>query len=155
LIFALLLSLATSAKAKTASHVPAPKPAPVLDVHGTPLRLEIADNDSLRERGLSKRSTLAWNRGMLFVFPSEQERTFWMIDCAFDLDIAYLDGNGVVEDEQTMVAEPGVSPENLRRYPSASDRVQYALEVNRGWLAAHALRVGDTLRAVKAWASPR
>jgi uncharacterized membrane protein (UPF0127 family) len=48
-----------------------------------------------------------------------------------------------------------VAPENLHRYPSASDRIQYALEVNRGWLAAHALRVGDTLRAVKAWTARR
>ena len=127
----------------------------MIEVHRTALRLEIADSDSLRERGLSKRRNLAWNSGMLFVFPSEQERTFWMIDCAFDLDIAYLDGNGVVEDEQTMVAEPGVAPENLHRYPSASDRIQYSLEVNRGWLAAHALRVGDTLRAVKAWTARR
>jgi len=149
LIWGLLLAIGVSAKAKAAA------PPPAIEVHHTALRLEIADNDSLRERGLSKRSNLAWNRGMLFVFPSEQERTFWMIDCSFDLDIAYLDGNGVVEDEQTMVAEPGVSPENLHRYPSASDHVQYALEVNRGWLAAHALRVGDTLRAVKAWTAPR
>jgi len=155
LIFALFLSLAVSAKAKTPNHAPTPRPAPVLEVHGTALRLEIADNDSLRELGLSKRRSLAWDRGMLFVFPSEQERTFWMIDCSFDLDIAYLDGYGVVEDEQTMVAEPGVSPENLRRYPSASDRIQYALEVNRGWLAAHGLRVGDTLSAVKGWTSAR
>lgn len=145
MIWALLLSVQVSGKVK------APAAKSVLDVKGTSLHVEIANSDSTRAFGLSKRSSLAWNNGMLFVFPSEYGRTFWMIDCSFDLDIAYLDRNGIIQDEQTMVAEPGVAPDLLRRYTSASDRVMYALEVNRGWLSAHFLRVGDTLRGVKAW----
>jgi uncharacterized protein len=148
-IWALLLSIQVSGKAK------APLTEPVLDVKGTRLHLEIAQNDSTRALGLSKRGNLPWTSGMLFVFPSEEARTFWMIDCSFDLDIAYLDRNGVVQDEQTMVIQPGVVPELLRRYSSATDRVMYALEVNRGWLSAHALRVGDTLRGVRAWTTRR
>lgn len=145
MIWALLLSGLVSAKAK------APAAKPVLEMKGARLNLEIANNDSTRALGLSKRTNLAWNNGMLFVFPSEEQRTFWMIDCSFDLDIAYLDRNGIVQDEQTMVAQPGVAPEFLRRYVSATNRVMYALEVNRGWLSSHFVRVGDTLRGVKAW----
>jgi len=144
-IWALLLSGLVSGKAKI------PASEPVLDVKGTRLHLEIASDDSTRTLGLSKRSSLAWSNGMLFVFPSEEGRTFWMIDCSFDLDIAYLDHDGIVQDEQTMVVQPGVVPELLRRYVSATDHVMYALEVNRGWFSAHSLRVGDTLRGVKAW----
>jgi hypothetical protein len=148
-IWVLLLSGLLSGKAKVPATVSA------LDVKGTRLHLEIASDDSGRAQGLSKRTSLGWNNGMLFVFPSEEERTFWMIDCAFDLDIAYLDRDGIVQDEQTMVVQPGVVPELLRRYVSATDHVMYALEVNRGWLAAHFLRVGDTLRGVKAWTTKR
>lgn len=144
MIWALLLATIVG-KAK------APAVEPVLEVKGTRLRIEIATDDSARAQGLSNRTNLAWNNGMLFVFPSEEERTFWMIDCSFDLDIAYLDHDGVVQDEQTMVVQPGVVPDLLRRYPSASGKVMYALEVNRGWLSAHFLRVGDTLRGVKSW----
>ena len=149
MIWALLLSGLVSGKAKS------PAAEPVLEVKGTKLHLEIAKDDSARVLGLSKRSSLAWNNGMLFVFPSEEGRTFWMIDCSFDLDIAYLDRNGIVQDEQTMVIQPGVVPELLRRYVSSTDHVMYALEVNRGWLSAHFLRVGDTLRGVKAWTTRR
>lgn len=149
MVLSILLSTWIAAKAKPVAA------EPVLEVGTAKLRIEIAADDSARSNGLSKRSALAWDRGMLFVFPSEEERVFWMIDCSFDLDIAYLDRDGVVRDEQTMVAEPGVPPQALRRYPSASNRVQYALEVNRGWLSAHKLRVGDTLRAVKAWTTRR
>ena len=145
MIWALLLSAWVSGKAK------APVTEPVLDAKGTRLRIEIANDDSTRALGLSKRASLAWNDGMLFVFPSEEGRSFWMIDCSFDLDIAFLDREGIIQDEQTMVIEPGVVPDLLRRYNSATDRVMYALEVNRGWLSAHFLRVGDTLRGVKAW----
>ena len=149
MIWALLLSIQVSGKAK------APATEPVLDVKGTRLHLEIAQNDSARASGLSNRDHLPWNNGMLFVFPNEEGRTFWMIDCSFDLDIAYLDREGIVQDEQTMVIQPGVVPELLRRYTSATDHVMYALEVNRGWLSAHSLRVGDTLRGVKTWTTRR
>ncbi len=149
MIWVLLLSGLLSGKAN------APAVGAVLEAKGTQLHLEIASDDSCRAQGLSKRTSLGWNNGMLFVFPSEQGRTFWMIDCTFDLDIAYLDRNGIIQDEQTMVAEPGVVPDLLRRYTSATDRAMYALEVNRGWLAAHFLRVGDTLRGVKAWTTRR
>lgn len=92
-----------------------------------------------------------WNEGLLFVFPDAQRRTFWMIDCWFDLDIAYLDGRGVVRDIQTMSIQPGVSPENLARYPSATNDIVYALEVNRGWMTANNVKVGDKIPAITAY----
>ncbi len=115
------------------------------------LLVEIADNDSLRTAGLSNRQKLDWNAGMLFVFPDAAQRAFWMIDCHLDLDIAYLDGNGVVRDIQTMVVEPGVRPESLRRYPSATSDIAYALETNRGWMASNGLKVGQKLPEIAAF----
>ena len=135
----------TGAPAKTA----AARPAVVqLAVGKAVLKTEIVDNDSLRAQGLSDRKSMPWDAGMLFVFPDARQRTFWMIDCSFDLDIAYLDPQGVVRDIQTMVIEPGVSPENLARYVSRTDDIMYALEVNRGWFASQGLRVGDRLESV-------
>lgn len=149
MVLSILLATFVAAKAKPVAA------QSVLDVGGAKIAIEVAEDDSARSKGLSKRAALAWDRGMLFVFPSEEERVFWMIDCTFDLDIAYIDRDGVVRDEQAMVAEPGVPAQDLRRYPSATNRVQYALEVNRGWLSSHRVRVGDTLRGVKAWTTKR
>lgn len=159
MILALLLSLVVSKSvAKPASVTarnPAPIPKPILEMGGTRLALEIADNDSLRTRGLSYRTSLDWDRGMLFVFPQEAPRSFWMIDCHFDLDIAYIDSSGTIVDIQAMVVEPGVRPDRLRQYPSASPRVKYALEVNRGWFSAHGVKVGGKFPGIAAHTTRR
>lgn len=141
-------------KAASASAVAATPPAK-LAVGRAALWTEFVDNDSLRVLGLSKRPRLDWNAGMLFVFPDARQRTFWMVDCFFDLDIAYLDPNGVVRDIQTMVVEPGVPPERLRRYPSRTDDIMYALETNRGWMTSNGLRVGDTVPAIARYKTRR
>lgn len=92
---------------------------------------------------------------MLFVFPQEARRAFWMIDCKLDLDIAYLDSTGTIVDIQTMVVEPGVEPERLRQYPSASPRVKYALEVNRGWYASFGVKVGQRIPSIAKFTTKR
>ena len=145
----------TVAKSVATPQVKTAKPAsrdPVwIQVGKARLLVEIADNDSLRTAGLSNRQKLDWNAGMLFVFPDAAQRAFWMVDCHLDLDIAYLDGNGVVRDIQTMVVEPGVRPEALRRYPSATSDIAYALETNRGWMASNGLKVGQKLPEITAF----
>ena len=156
---ALALGIASQAKAPKPSSKSVPRksvrflaeastPPAKIPVGRSLLLTEFVDNDSLRVQGLSDRKSLDWNSGMLFVFPDAKSRTFWMIDCSFDLDIAYMDPHGVVRDIQTMVIEPGVSPELLSRYPSRTDDIMYALEVNRGWLNSCGLKVGDTIPAV-------
>lgn len=152
MILALLLSLVVSKSiarpAATAAIVQARTQNTTLELGGAKLALEIVDNDSLRTLGLSRRTSLDWDRGMLFVFPEEAPRSFWMIDCRFDLDIAYIDSSGTIVDIQTMVIEPGVPPERLRQYPSSSPRVKYALEVNRGWFGSHGIKVGQRVPAI-------
>jgi hypothetical protein len=159
------LALGVAAQAKTSKPSTPRKAARSAAVAATPpakiavgkamLWTEFVDNDSLRVQGLSNRPKLEWNSGMLFVFPDARSRTFWMIDCSFDLDIAYLDPHGVVRDIQTMVIEPGVSPEMLSRYPSRTDDIMYALEVNRGWMTSSGLKVGDTIPAVTLYTTRR
>lgn len=122
---------------------------------GAKLSLEIMDNDALREKGLSGRRSLDWDRGMLFVFPDAARRSFWMIDCHFDIDVAYLTREGVVREIIPMRIQPGVPVDQLDRYESATADIAYALETNRGWFQAHGVREGDTLRAVTRWKTRR
>jgi len=154
LLLALVLAAGSPAIAKTVAKPKAPvakTQKAKLSIGKATLSVDIVDNDSLRTLGLSGRKSMDWNSGMLFVFPEAQRRTFWMIDCWFDLDIAYLDRRGTVRDIQTMRIEPGVSPERLSRYPSATDDIVYALEVNRGWMAANNVKVGDKIQSVSAF----
>lgn len=105
------------------------------------VRAEVADTPEARERGLRHRTELPEDGGMLFVYGTPAHLTFWMRDTPLPLDIAFLDGAGVVVDLQAM------EPESDRLHTSRL-RALYALEVNRGWFERHGVGVGDTARIV-------
>jgi uncharacterized membrane protein (UPF0127 family) len=153
-LLALALLLAASGEAAQPHKAHASLPSISLG-KGAELRIEIADNDSLRQKGLSRRRSLDWNQGMLFVFPDAAPRSFWMIDCHFDIDVAYLTRSGLVRDVVSMRIQPGVPVDQLERYPSSTGDIAYALEVNRGWFEAHGIRPGTIIRDVAHFATRR
>jgi len=159
ILLAALTTLAVAKSPRTAAPAHAPKAEaalyPVVLKKAAKLDLEIADNDSLRTQGLSGRRTLDWNRGMLFVFPNSAPRSFWMIDCHFDIDVAYITQAGVVREVVPMRIQPGVPMDQLDRYPSGTADIAYALETNRGWFQAHGISEGDTLAALTRWKTRR
>jgi uncharacterized membrane protein (UPF0127 family) len=64
-------------------------------------------------------------RGMLFVFDSEQPRSFWMKDTPTALDIAYMKADGTIVTILTM------APFDTSSYPSG-EPAKFALEVLAG-----------------------
>lgn len=58
--------------------------------------VEIADSGRKQEFGLMCRRALAPDRGMLFVFDSQEQRYFWMRNTLIPLDIVYIDADGSV-----------------------------------------------------------
>ena len=55
------------------------------------LQVEIADNSFKRTLGLMFRSSLGENEGMLFIFPDEKQRAFWMLNTKIQLDAIFFD----------------------------------------------------------------
>lgn len=55
------------------------------------VRYETAATTAEHQRGLSGRSGLPFNSGILFVFNDEREHCFWMKDMKFSIDIVWLD----------------------------------------------------------------
>ena len=102
------------------------------------VRVEVADTDPERARGLMGRTTLAEDRGMLFVFEEEQVLSFWMKDTLIPLSIAYMDSEGRIVDIQDMKALDDDPP----HYTSA-EPARYALEVNKGFFEERGVEVGD------------
>lgn len=100
--------------------------------------VEIADTVDLHLKGLSGRTDLPENGGMLFVYDSDRELYFWMKDTNLLLSIAFLLENGKI-----------VSIQNM--YPNSSYSVQsvvpvrYALELPMGAFEKAGVRVGDIL----------
>ena len=102
------------------------------------VRVEIADDASERARGLMHRTALAENRGMLFVFPDEEELSFWMKNTLIPLSVAFMDSEGRIVDIQDMKPLDDEPPSYVSAEPA-----RYALEVNRGFFEERGVEVGD------------
>lgn len=100
--------------------------------------LEVAANDLTREHGLMMRDKMPGNWGMIFVFPDEEPRSFWMRNTRIPLDIIYVSAGGKVMSIKQMKA--------YDETPVPSDGVaKYAIELNLNQAAATGVKVGDVL----------
>ncbi len=104
------------------------------------VRVEIANSEETRQRGLMYRRDLPQDRGMIFIFESTAEHGFWMRNTMLSLDMIFLgEDRGVVG--VVARAEPGTDTVRTVKKPS-----RYVVEVSAGEAAAHA--VGPGTRAV-------
>ena len=91
------------------------------------LRAEIADSAYKRSRGLMFRESLPKNQGMIFIFPGEKNRSFWMKNTYIPLSIAYVSKEGNINEIHNM------KPLNTSiTYPSSLP-AKFAIEVNQNW----------------------
>ncbi len=107
--------------------------------NGSTIYLEIADTKLTRQYGLMYRETLAEDEGMLFVFPEQRIVSFWMKNTPIDLNIAYIDKEGIVKKTATMHAYSTKSVSS--DYP-----VRYAIEMNKHAFDALGIRNGVQIK---------
>ena len=105
------------------------------------MEVEVADTPAEQEKGLMFRKSLGKDRGMLFVFPDEQVRSFWMKNTLIPLSIAYIDSKGRIIDLQEMKALDDQPPHYVSAKPA-----RYALEANKGFFEEHGVKVGDRVK---------
>lgn len=103
-------------------------------------RVEIADTEATRTRGLMFRETLPKGAGMLFVYERPQTAAFWMKNTLIPLDIIFLDQQGRV----TRVHERAV-PGDLTPIPGG-DEVFAVLEINAGLARRYGIAAGSQMR---------
>ena len=91
-----------------------------------PLRAELALSRSEQQLGLMYRKELGETEAMLFIFPEEEPRSFWMKNTYVELDIIYLDK----ELKVVSISEKAVP---LTETPRPSNKpAKYVLEVRGG-----------------------
>jgi uncharacterized membrane protein (UPF0127 family) len=123
-----------------------PAPVPRVDLvsadgHVSTVRVEVADEPGLWERGLMFRSEMAEDAGMVFVFPNDVTFGFWMQNTPLPLSIAWIAADGRIVDIQDM------QPQSTDVHsPPAPYR--FALEVNQGYFARHGVQTGDRMLAL-------
>jgi uncharacterized membrane protein (UPF0127 family) len=103
-------------------------------------RLEVANNDAERIRGLSDRNTIAQNAGMLLDFERLGDWTIWMKDMHFNIDILWLDEAGKIVFIKTD-ASPSSYPEVFRA-PKPS---RYVIELPTGTVERLALKINNII----------
>lgn len=102
----------------------------------TAIDIEIADDPYSRQKGMMFRHYIPDTVGMLFVFPKEYPRSFWMKDTPSSLDIYYADENREII--RIYENAPPFSEESL---PSG-DPAKYVIEVGAGFTARHNIKQG-------------
>ncbi len=105
------------------------------------IKVEVAMTELTREQGLMNRDHLDPNSGMLFVFPGEQELTFWMKNTLIPLDIMFINSERKIVSISTMTP---CTADPCTLYPS-NYAAQYALEVPAGFAVKHEIIVGETV----------
>ncbi len=98
----------------------------VIRIDGHALTVEVVADDESRATGLMNRDHLPEDRGMLFVYPNEAVRAFWMKNTRIPLSIAFANRKGKI------VTIADMEPFDLTR-TSSFVPAKYAVEVNRGW----------------------
>ena len=95
-----------------------------------------------------ERDSMPSDHGMIFVFPQEQDRYFWMKNTRFPLDILFVDAAGKI-----------VSIHHMRAYDLSTTPsdfpAKYAIELNSGAAANAAVQAGDKLDIPQAAREPK
>jgi len=79
---------------------------------------------------------------MLFVFPEEDYRGFWMKNTLIKLDMIFVDAEGRIINIEEAVPEPNTSDENLKTYRS-DEPAKYVIETNSSFTERRNVEEGD------------
>lgn len=104
------------------------------------VRAEIAENETSRTQGLMGRQTMAEDQGMLFIFPNEEYRSFWMANTPLPLDIIYVNAA-----REVVTIQRNTVPYSEESVPSTRPAT-YVIEVNAGYADRHGIVEGDRVQ---------
>jgi uncharacterized membrane protein (UPF0127 family) len=104
--------------------------------------VEVSDTPEKQVKGLMFRENIPANYGMLFVFPSEETRSFWMKNCRIHLDIIYLNNRKQIIDMHINV--PPCTSDPCPSYISKK-KARYVLELKGNRAKELGLKEGDSV----------
>lgn len=107
---------------------------------GQEITAEVARRSVELATGMMYRTNLGEMEGMLFVFGRPFRAAFYMRNTTVPLTAAYLDPEGRILELHDL------EPLNERPVEAASDRVQFVLEMPRGWFSRHGVTTGAVVR---------
>ncbi|MCK4744598.1 DUF192 domain-containing protein [Candidatus Parcubacteria bacterium] len=103
------------------------------------IKVELAETEQERIKGLSGRENLCDNCGILFIFNKEDFHSFWMKEMKFPIDIIWINNDKIVQ-----ITKNADLPQakNIPTY-TPKQKASKVLEVNAGFCEKHNIKVGD------------
>ncbi|WP_298741099.1 DUF192 domain-containing protein [uncultured Chitinophaga sp.] len=105
--------------------------------------IELAETDDERAKGLMDRRSMSDDQGMLFIFPTAEEQSFWMKNTYISLDIIY-----VGENKEIVSVRKYATPLSEESLPSFK-KAMYVVEVNAGFCDKYHVAYGDKIAFTK------
>jgi uncharacterized membrane protein (UPF0127 family) len=147
------LGVKTGDKAALSPEITGAKPEelPAMTINGIPAKVELALTEPERNHGLMFRPRMSAEDGMLFAYPDEYERGFWMKNTLIPLDIAFFTADGTLlnVNETPTADNPRAGP-----WPTSPSKgaARYVLEMHLGWFKKKGIvdRSGDIVPGTKA-----
>lgn len=103
------------------------------------LTIELAISRSEQAKGLMHREGIEDGHGMLFVYDTPQQMSYWMKNVDFPIDIGFFTSDGVLREVYPMYAQDTLSRRSIR------DDILYALETRHNWFSDNEIRPGAQL----------
>lgn len=103
-----------------------------------PKTLEVVETAAARGHGLSGRTTLPDDYGMLFVFEEDGEYGFWMKDMLIPIDMIWIANDGTI-----VHIEHNASPDSYPQSFLPGAPARFVLETRAGYAQEHGWNVGD------------
>lgn len=104
------------------------------------IEVAVADDQQKRNQGLMDVNNLPENAGMLFIFPEEEERSFYMANTPLPLDIIFVNSDSTI-----VRIHHNTAPFNSRQLES-DEPAQYVVETNGGYCVSHDIQEGMKVR---------
>ncbi|MDY6930561.1 MAG: DUF192 domain-containing protein [Halobacteriota archaeon] len=112
-------------------------------IGGSVVYAEVADSSPERNLGLMYRGQLNETEGMLFVFDSERNLSFWMMNMEIPIDMIWLDSNlSIVHIKDNL---PPCKGDDCPKYYAPS-KAMYVLEVSANFTKRNNVQVGDRIQ---------
>ncbi len=108
---------------------------------GDCIRLGKAVTAADRQQGLSGKTFMPPDEGLLFVFEPPQQACMWMKDMRFSLDMIWLNSSSTITH-----IERNIKPESYPNSYCGASPAAYVIELNEGTADAAKLKVGDQLK---------
>lgn len=115
----------------------------LINFKGNSFVAEVVETRQEQEKGLMYVSRLAPEEGMLFVYPDETRRSFYMKNTYLPLDLIWMD-----KEKRAVFIKKNAAPGDSDIYETVypQEKAMYVLELNAGSVDRVGLKVGDVLQ---------